>query len=86
MGIQRNDKRDTSRSELKLIRVGHMLWLDRRSALKSGDVGQVRGIDDALETVWRLKRELRAEEKLERAEKSAKLRERFAAIELKQAA
>jgi hypothetical protein len=75
--ITRNDRRDISPAELKLIRVGHLLWLERRSALKSEDVRQVRALDEALETVWQLKRQVRAEEKALRAEKSAKLKERF---------
>jgi hypothetical protein len=82
--VRRNDTRDISPAELKLVRVGHLLWLDRRKALKSGDVQQVRAVNEALETVWRLKRELRAELKAERAKESARLRAHFA--ELKKAA
>jgi len=75
--IRRNDTRDTDPGELKLIRIGHLLWLDRKKSLKSGDVAQVRAFDEALETVWKAKREKRAELKVERAEKSASLRLKF---------
>jgi len=76
--IRRNDLRDLSPAELKLVRAGHFLWLDRKKALKSSDVQLVRAIDEALETVWRLKRELRQELKAERAKESARLRAHFA--------
>jgi hypothetical protein len=76
--MRRNDTRDMSPAEVKLVRIGHLLWLDRKKSLKSGDVEQVWAIDAALETVWRLKRELRAELKVQRAEESAKLRAYFA--------
>ena len=78
--IRRNDTRDISPAELKLVRIGHLLWLDRKKALKSSDVQLVGAIDEALETVWRLKRELRAELKVERANESAKLRAHFAEL------
>lgn len=75
--LLRNDKRDVDLGELKLIRVGHFLWLDRRKALKSDDVGQLRALDEALETVWKAKREKRAELKVQRAEKAASMNLRF---------
>jgi hypothetical protein len=75
--IRRNDTRDMSPAELKLVRVGHFLWLDRKKALKSSDVQLVRAIDEALDTIWRLKRLLRAELKVQRAEESARLRAYF---------
>jgi hypothetical protein len=78
--LRRNDTRDTHPAEVKLIRVGHLLWLDRRKALKSGDVEQVRALDEALETVWKAKREKRAELTVERAEKSATLRLKFGKV------
>jgi hypothetical protein len=56
---QKYDYRDLERGEAQLIRVGHALWRDRR---KSGDtVSEREGINAALETVWQLKREYRAE-------------------------
>jgi hypothetical protein len=61
---QKYDYRDLERGEAQLIRVGHALWRDRR---KSGDtVSEREGINAALETVWQLKREYRAELKSKR--------------------
>ncbi len=78
MKIQRNDTRDINPAELKLIRVGHFLWFEWKRALKSGHLLQIRASEAALEDVWRLKRELRAELKQKRAEESARLRAKFA--------
>ena len=75
--IRRNDTRDISPAELKLVRVGHFLWLDRRKALKSGTVDDYRAIEAALETVWQLKRELRQELKASRAKEAEATREYF---------
>jgi hypothetical protein len=75
--IRRNDTRDLSPAELLSIRTGHHLWLDRRKALKSGTVDDYRAIEAALETVWQLKRELRAELKAARAKESEATREYF---------
>lgn len=75
--IRRNDSRDISPAELKLLRVGHQLWLDRKKALKSGTVDDYRAIEAALETVWQLKRELRAELKATRAKEAEATREYF---------
>jgi hypothetical protein len=75
--IRRNDTRDVSPAELKLIRVGHSLWLERRKALKSGTVDDYKAIEAALETVWLLKRELRAELKAARAKEAQATREYF---------
>jgi hypothetical protein len=56
---QKYDHRDLDRGEAQLIRVGHALWRDR---LKLGDtVAEREGINAALESVWRAKREYRAE-------------------------
>jgi hypothetical protein len=56
---QKYDYRDLDRGEAQLIRVGHALWRDR---LKLGDtVAEREGINAALESVWRAKREYRAE-------------------------
>jgi hypothetical protein len=53
------DYRDLERGEAQLMRVRHALWRDRR---KLGDmVPEREGIDAALESVWRAKREYRAE-------------------------
>jgi len=59
MARQKYDYRDLDRGEAQLIRVGHALWRDRR---KLGDtVAETEGINAALESVWRAKREYRAE-------------------------
>jgi hypothetical protein len=56
---QKYDYRDLDRGEAQLMRVGHALWRDR---LKLGDtVAEREGINAALESVWRAKREYRAE-------------------------
>ena len=60
------DRRDPTRAELLLVRAGHYLW---RLRSKSGvPVGEGRGIDEALETIWAAKRELKAEIKRKAAE------------------
>jgi hypothetical protein len=69
-----------SPGELRLVRLGHLLWLDRKKALKLSDVQLLGAIDDALEAVWRLKRELRQELKAERAKESARLCAHFAEL------
>jgi hypothetical protein len=77
--MSRNDRRDVGPGELRLIRLGHALWLqmkrDRRQ--NGGTVPQDDPIWQALETVWRLKREYRAELAQRRAVESAKTREFF---------
>ena len=56
---QKYDYRDLDRGEAQLMRVGHALWRDR---LKLGDtVAEREGINAALESVWKAKREYRAE-------------------------
>ena len=62
---QKYDYRDLDRGEAQLIRVGHALWRDRR---KLGDtVAEREGINAALESVWKAKREYRAELAAKRA-------------------
>jgi nuclear transport factor 2 (NTF2) superfamily protein len=59
MARQKYDYRDLDRVEAQLIRIGHALWRDR---LKLGDtVAEREGINAALESVWRAKREYRIE-------------------------
>jgi hypothetical protein len=59
MARQKYDYRDLDRGEAQLIRVGHALWRDRR---KLGDtVAEREGINAALESVWKAKREYRVE-------------------------
>jgi len=56
---QKYDYRDLDRGEAQLMRVGHALWRDRR---KLGDtVAEREGINAALESVWKAKREYRIE-------------------------
>jgi hypothetical protein len=70
---QKYDYRDLDRGEAQLIRVGHALWRDRR---KLGDtVAEREGIDAALESVWKAKREYRAELARKRALRFLRYRE-----------
>jgi hypothetical protein len=56
---QKYDYRDLDSGEAQLMRVGHALWRDR---LKLGDtVAEGEGINAALESVWKAKREYRIE-------------------------
>lgn len=77
MIANRNDRHDVDRAELLLIRAGHHLWSQRKKALKSGMVNDYRVFDEALETVWAAKRQVRAELKAKRAEAARKAREYF---------
>ena len=82
--LRRNDRRDAERAELKLIRVGHALWaiMKRDRARNGGYLPQSDPIWDALETVWRLKREHRAELTGKRQAESAQLRAKFARVQV----
>ena len=78
MQFSRNDRHDTDRRELKLIRVGHYLWaLYKKECGKSGNVEQERALYEALQTVWTLKAALRQDLKAERAAKAEKVRLHF---------
>jgi hypothetical protein len=56
---QKYEYRDLDRGEAQLMQVGHALWRDR---LKLGDtVAEREGINAALESVWKAKREYRVE-------------------------
>jgi len=74
MTIQKIDRHDVDRAELKLIRIGHFLWLDRKRALKASDLQLVQALDASLNTVWELKRVVREGVKARRADAAAKLR------------
>jgi hypothetical protein len=78
--LRRNDRHDVDRAELKLIRVGHALWaiMKRDRARNGGYLSQSDPIWEALATVWRLKREHRAELAAKRQIESAELRAKFA--------
>ena len=77
---QKYDYVDIDRGELKLIRVGHSLWslLRRERRQKRVDPSEIRGIEEAIQTVVRLKAEYRAELKVRRAKEAQKVRDRFA--------
>jgi len=76
--MQRNDRHDIDRHELKLIRVGHHLWaIYKKECGKSGNVSERRALWEALKQVWERKRELREELRAERQAKAALLRGRF---------
>jgi hypothetical protein len=69
---QKYDYRDLERGEAQLIRVGHALWRDRR---KLGDtVSEREGINAALESVWRAKKEYRADLAKKRASRFSEFR------------
>lgn len=74
------DYRDVDRSELKLIRINHALWaMLRRERRRNGvHLRELRPIEEAIETVMRLKAEYRAELKVRLAAKSKIVREHFA--------
>jgi hypothetical protein len=82
--VRRNDRHDTKRVEFKLIRIGHALWamMKRDRARNGGYLPQSDPIWEALETVWRLKREHRAELAANRQAESAELRAKFARVQV----
>jgi hypothetical protein len=82
--LRRNDRVNTDRGELKLIRVGHALWcqMKRDRARNGGYLSQSDHIWEALETVWRLKKEYRAELIARRQAESAELRARFTRVQV----
>ena len=70
---QKYDYRDLNRGEAQLIRIGHALWRDRR---KLGDtVVEREGINAALESVWKAKREYRVEVATRRVLRVSQFRE-----------
>lgn len=70
------DRCDPDRRIVKLTRIGHHLWALRRKLAPTAQ--QDEGIDAALETVWRIKRELKAEIAREKSAKFALVRDRLA--------
>jgi len=75
--MKRTDRHDINPYELKLIRVGHHLWRDRR---KNGvTVSERMAIYAALETVWEAKRQLRTELATIRKERGRAFAERMKA-------
>jgi len=77
-----HDRTTIDRGELKLIRVGHALWalMRRDRARNGGYLSQRDPIWEALATVWRLKRDYRAELVVRRQAESAELRAKFAKV------
>ena len=74
----RNDRYNTSRPELTLIRTGQHLWaMYKRSCGISENVSERQALWEALQDVWNRKKELRAELRMQRAGRAALLRERF---------
>jgi hypothetical protein len=71
---QRYDYRDIDTWELKLVRVGHAIWvLLKQERAKKGSTGcEEHALLEACGTIWRLKRDYRTELKLKRAEQFAK--------------
>ena len=75
---QKYDYVDVDRGELKLIRIGHALWhILRKERRKSQPLIEIDSIEQAIQTVARLKREYRAELKVRRAAKAKKVRDHF---------
>jgi hypothetical protein len=82
--LRRNDRHDADRAELKLVRVGHALWaiMKRDRARNGGYLPQSDPIWEALETVWKLKKEYRTELAARRQIESAELRAKFAWVQV----
>lgn len=79
---QRHDTRDTAWPELKLIRVGqHLSSLWKKSTRKSDLLSEQMALEQALETVYRIKREYRAERDERRKLANAEVRERFRRVQ-----
>jgi hypothetical protein len=83
-GLKRNDRHDVDRVELKLVRIGHALWaiMKRDRARNGGYLPQSDPIGEALATVWKLKREYRAELASRRQAESAKLKAKFTRVQV----
>jgi hypothetical protein len=81
---RRSDRHDIDRGELKLVRVGHALWaiMKRDRAKNGGYLSQSDPTWEALATVWKLKREYRAELVARRQAESAELRAKFARVQV----
>jgi len=73
------DYHDIDPLELMLIRATHHIWrLYRLERGQNGvDVGEIRALEESIDTMVGIKREYRAYLKLKRAEHSAQLRVAF---------
>jgi hypothetical protein len=69
------DRSDPDWRVLKLTRAGHHLWAEKRKAGRY--LCQEQAIGEGLETLWRLKRELKAEIAIEKAIESRKIKARM---------
>jgi hypothetical protein len=81
--LRRNDRVNVDRGELKLIRVGHALWamMKRDRAKNGGYLSQNDPVWQTLATIWKLKRECRAELVARRRAQSAELTSKFAKVQ-----
>jgi DNA-directed RNA polymerase specialized sigma24 family protein len=61
--IRLRPRYDCNPAELKLVRIAHHLWLDRRRALRDENVQDVRAIDESLRTVGELQRTVKLEDR-----------------------
>ena len=83
---ERRDARDIEWPELKLISVGQYLFsLWKKSTRKSDPLSEQMALEQALETVYRIKREYRAERDERRELANAEVRKRFAASRIRKA-
>ena len=82
--LRRNDRVNVDRGELRLIRVGQALWaiVKRDRARNGGYLSQSDPIWEALATVWKLKKEYRAELVRRLQADSAELRAKFARVQV----
>jgi hypothetical protein len=82
--LRRNDRVNVDRGELRLIRVGHALWyqMKRDRARNGGYLPQSDPIWEALETVWKLKKDYRTELAARRQVESAELQAKFARLQV----
>ena len=69
------DRCDPDWRVLKLTRAGHHLWAEKRKAGRY--LCQSEAIDEALETIWALKRELKVEVASDKAAESKKIKARM---------
>ena len=82
--LNKNDRNDTDSTELMLIRAGHHVWsLYRRAKSQDGGYPSESGpFWEALQTLWKVKKDYRVELAQKRAAKAVLVRERFKAMKL----
>ena len=75
--MSRYDRRDPKAAEMKLVRAGHYLWRLRANLVRTGAKGiDLQATDDAIEIIWKAKREVKAEIKARSEASFAKWRAR----------